>query len=187
MCRRDQTYQPCQRPVMGVKLHRLYAVHHVRLHVLLRLELPPRGGPQLRPLHHLRPRCWRCCPCVLLLPPSRLTALWHVASEAYNSPGTTSPVWQAYQVPLTPTPFCSCPVRCCPAPSTNVMGACGKRDTNCVNSLGFPLSAAVMALASRAYSICEGVPPLYVSQDVAHHHACSAGTARIRRVLRWPA
>ena len=125
--------------------------------------------------------------CVLLLPPSRLTALWHVASEAYNSPGTTSPVWQAYQVPLTPTPFCSCPVRCCPAPSTNVMGACGKRDTNCVNSLGFPLSAAVMALASRAYSICEGVPPLYVSQDVAHHHACSAGTARIRRVLRWPA
>ena len=60
--------------------------------------------------------------CVLLLPPSRLTALWHVASEAYNSPGTTSPVWQAYQVPLLSMPFADwralhcCHVWCFPPP-----------------------------------------------------------------------
>ena len=40
--------------------------------------------------------------CVLLLPPNGLTALWHVASHAYNSPDTTSPVWQAYQVSSAP-------------------------------------------------------------------------------------
>eukprot|EP00249_Psilotum_nudum_P025156 c29394_g1_i3 orf=75-833(-) len=34
---------------------------------------------------------------VLLLPSSGFTALWHVASEQFNRPNTTSPVWTAYQ------------------------------------------------------------------------------------------
>eukprot|EP00249_Psilotum_nudum_P025155 c29394_g1_i2 orf=541-4356(-) len=34
---------------------------------------------------------------VLLLPSSGFTALWHVASEQFNRPNTTSPVWIAYQ------------------------------------------------------------------------------------------
>ena len=35
--------------------------------------------------------------CMLLLPPSTLTAVLHIASIDFNSPGTVNPVWQAYQ------------------------------------------------------------------------------------------
>lgn len=35
---------------------------------------------------------------LLLLPPSGFTDVWHVASRAYNSPGTDTPAWQGYQV-----------------------------------------------------------------------------------------
>ena len=70
--------------------------------------------------------------CVLLLPPNQMTALWHVASHAYNSPDTTSPVWQAYQVPRTPTPSADwqaphrCHVWCCRPPIADITGVCGK-------------------------------------------------------------
>jgi len=33
----------------------------------------------------------------ILLPHSSYTHLWHVASEEFNGPNTTSPVWIAYQ------------------------------------------------------------------------------------------
>ncbi len=35
---------------------------------------------------------------VLLLPHSSFTHLWHVASEDFNGPNSTSPVWIQYQV-----------------------------------------------------------------------------------------
>ena len=43
---------------------------------------------------------------MLLLPPSRLTAVLHIASIAFNSDGTANPVWQAFQA-ACPTDVCT--------------------------------------------------------------------------------